>query len=207
MFWALLFVQHEEGRPQKLARKWHGRYYVADDFDARAGECVRRASEAVAAVTEAEVGKAGLLDDVANAVALPQQEWEIARACAELTRIRQRLRQLASDDRRTRTLLQPEWHAVEMSDAAVRRRVAALERYADRARAADGAYREWQVVEAVQELRPELQELLARTVRDDLAVAEIDELSMRTPLAELRRCIEDARQAGLALALDGSEPA
>ncbi len=81
----------------------------------------------------------------------------------------------------------------------------ALERYAERTRAADTAYREWQAFEEIQEIRTDLRELLARTVQDDLAVAEIDELSSRTPLAELGGASR-TRRAGLTLAMDEKEP-
>ncbi|NVI86131.1 hypothetical protein [Actinomadura sp. BRA 177] len=202
----ILFVQHEEGLPRRLAYEWHGRYYVAKDFDARALECVQRAQAAVVTIMDSEVGEAGLLDGIANAVALPRQEWEIARLCAELTHVRRRLREVGSDSRRMREMLEPEWRAAQTSDVGLRRRVVALERYAERTRAADTAYREWQAFEEIQEIRTDLRELLARTVQDDLAVAEIDELSSRTPLAELRRRVADARKAGLTLAMDEKEP-
>ena len=57
------------------ARTYHGRYLTGADFDARSRVLLRRAQDAVDAVTSSEVYRAGLLDE---GVALAGQEWDIA---------------------------------------------------------------------------------------------------------------------------------
>ena len=59
------------------ARAYHGRYLTGADFDARSRVLLRRAQDAVDAVTSSEVYRAGLLDE---GVALAGQEWDIALA-------------------------------------------------------------------------------------------------------------------------------
>jgi hypothetical protein len=200
---------------QRLARRRHGRYYLAEDFGTATlrdlvGHSLRRQMEraqaAVTTVLESEVNRAGLLDDVANAVTLPAQEWEIAQALAELTRLARQVRSVAGDTAaspRVLEVLEPQKQALRLSAEALERRVVALERYAEHTRAADRAYREWRAVQELEELGDDMRELLVRTVRDDLAVAEIDGLADRARLQELQRVLGEARQAGLVLAGPG----
>jgi len=216
---SILAVGCGEGRRQRLARRSHGRYYLAGDF---AGGSLRpvlrvsaidqmlRAQTAVETVMESQVNSDGLLDDVANGVTLPQQEWEIAQALAELSRIGRRLRDVAKDQpssSRVREAIEPQQQALRNSAASVVRRVDALERYAERVRAADAEYGEWQAVRKLEELSSDTREVLARTVRDDLAISEIDGLMDQRAVHPFQRTLEEARQAGLVLSAPGaSEP-
>lgn len=201
------YVGLRRENPHRLAVKHHGRYYTADDFDERTLTYLKRARRAIRTVLNSRIGRAGLLDDVANAVMLPRQEWEIARTCAELNRIERQISMVASKNAGLSGLLDEQRRALEVSVEAVERRVAALEQYADRTKAANAAYREYEAIKQIEEIQTDIQELLARTARDDLAVAEIDRLSADTPLAELRRAVEAAKEAGLALTLGTREPA
>ncbi|GGP99729.1 hypothetical protein GCM10010187_14340 [Actinomadura coerulea] len=206
-FFVTLLVRCGEGRPQRLGREHHTRYYTEADFNTRTLPLVRRAQDAVAAVLGSDVDAAGLLDDIANTLELPRQEWAIATTCAEVTRINRQLRSLRKSDTGLGEMLEPQQRALAVTIEGVGRRVAALEGYAERTAAADAAYREWQVMEELDDLRADVQELLARTARDELAVAEIGHLAEKTPLTELRRTVEEARQAGLVLAASEKEPA
>ncbi|MEV4005897.1 hypothetical protein [Actinomadura sp. NPDC049753] len=206
-FLVALFVRCGEGPPQRLGRDHHTRYYTEQDFDGRTLPLVRRAQDAVTAVLGSAVDAAGLLDDIANTLELPRQEWAIASTCVEVTRINRRIRSLRDGDAGLDEMLRPQQRALKQSIEGVRRRVAALEGYAERTAAADAAYREWQVMEELDDLRADVQELLARTAQDELAVAEIGHLAEKTPLTELRRTVEEARQAGLLLAASEKEPA
>lgn len=217
--WAALFAfEGGEDEGTELARAHHGRYYLDADFGTASlrpwfGVSLRRLMEraqtAVATVLESEVNTAGLLDDAANAVVLTQQEWEIAQALAELTRIGRQVDRAAAggeSSARIREMLEPQRQALKASAQALIRRVEALERYAERARAADAAYREWRTVRELEELGADTREMLARTVRDELAVAEIDGLADRSGLAPLRDSLEEARQAARVLAEPAAEP-
>ncbi|POX51848.1 hypothetical protein C3489_19260 [Streptomyces sp. Ru71] len=200
---------------QRLARLHHGHYYVDEDFGTSVlrplvGRSLRRqmlrTQIAVTTVLESEVNKAGLLDDVANAVTLPVQEWEIAQVLAELTRLATQVRSVTGNTTaspRVLEVLEPQKRALQLSAEALEERVEALERYAEHVRAADEAYRDWQAVQELEELGDDMAELLARTVRDELAVAEIEGLADRARLEALQRSLGEARQAGLDLAGDG----
>ncbi|NVI86133.1 hypothetical protein [Actinomadura sp. BRA 177] len=208
VLYAVLLVvrQPMDMSPRRLGRERHGRYYLADDFDEQALGYIERTRAAIAAIMDAEVGKAGLLDDVSNAVTLPRQEWEIARTCAELTRVTRQIERVRSEHAGLTEVLKPQRRALEIPAAAIERRVAALERYADRTKAADAEYLECVAIKEIKEIQADVRELLARTAQDDLAVAEIDRLSADTPLAELQRAVEAAKEAGLALTLGDKEP-
>ncbi|MEU5994130.1 hypothetical protein ABZ806_34605 [Spirillospora sp. NPDC047418] len=199
------FVQLRRENPYRLARRYHGRYYLADDFDEESLGYIERTRAAIATISDSDIGRAGLLDDVANAVTLPRQEWEIARTCAELTRVKRQIEKVRSKHAGLTEVLEPQRRALEMPAEAIQRRVAALERYADRAKAADAQYLEWEAFKEIEEIEADVRELLARTAQDDLAVAEIDRLSADTPLAGLQRAVAEAKDAGLELAAE-NEP-
>ncbi len=217
--WVLVFVLGcGESRRTRLGRRLHGRYYLAADFGGASlrdflgisavGE-MAKAQTAVRTVLGSEVNADGLLDDIANGVTLPQQEWEIAQSLAELTRIGRRLSEVTGDrpdSARVREAIEPQQRALRTSAASVAERVEALERYADRVLAADERYGEWQAIREVEALSADTHEVLARTVRDDLAVAEIDGLADRAELHPFQRILAEAREAGLVLtAPAGSE--
>lgn len=194
--WVVLLAKSGEPAEKVLGRRHHGRYYLDADFGDVVLKYVRRAQVAITTVMDSDVDSAGLLDEVANDVALPQQEWEIAETCAELTRLKRKLRRLRKSGS-VEEILAPQWEALRLSGEAIERRVAALERYADLTRQADEAFQQWKALQELEEVSADARELLARTVRDDLAVAEIDDLADRTPLDHLQLTIEEARRAAL----------
>jgi hypothetical protein len=67
--------------------RYRGRYLTGDDLDAPARVLLRRAQDAVDAVMNAEVSRAGLLDE---ATALAAQEWDIAVSLRDQARLRAR---------------------------------------------------------------------------------------------------------------------
>ncbi|WP_146087231.1 hypothetical protein [Thermomonospora echinospora] len=187
----------------RAARVHHGRYLTAGDFDRPAAGLLSRAQRAIDAVQGSRAQRAGLLDGVGNAVALPYQEWEIAEALAEHTRLR-REHEAQRPDRLSepvRALLEPQRRALALSVRSVTERVEALEDYARRVRDLDGAYHEWQVLRRLPEQNARHRDLLARTVRDDLAREEIDRLTGDAQRAEtaLHDSITSAVQAARAV--------
>ncbi|WP_018657526.1 hypothetical protein [Actinomadura flavalba] len=202
----LVGVATGEDEHAALARRHHGRYLVPDDFadgsltswfGVSLQRLMKRTQRAVADVLESDVNAAGLLDDTANAVALPRQEWEIAQALAELTRLAREVARVSdgATGERVREAVAPQRAALTTAASALAERVEALERYASRTRAADTAYREWRTLQELAELGDETRDVLARTVRDELAVAEIDGLADRSGLAPLRDTLAEARRA------------
>ncbi|MBX6383573.1 MAG: hypothetical protein IRZ07_11485 [Microbispora sp.] len=192
-----------EGPAGRLARTLHGRYVRPQDLGEAAAGLLERAREAVEAVLGSEVNRAGLLDDVRNAVTLPAQLWEIASTLAHIEALRAEHEAVPHpEDHRIAGLLGAQAQALDLATEAVTRRVAALEDYAAQAAAADKALRQWETARRLSARSAAYRELLARTVRDELAVAQIAGLTEEARRVEevLRVSVRRARDAGLALA-------
>jgi len=189
-----------EPRDLRSARRYHGRYLVAADFDHQAARLLVRAQRSVRTVLTATVTERGLLDELKNDLVLPEQLWDLGRLLCEQTVLRARQREVAGgmSTAELDAVLGPQRRALLRSTAALERKVEALERYAERVRVADAALR---AEEAVQDGDRYI-ELLARTEpAADTAVVQglADEAAGLH--ATLARSIDAAREAGRTLAL------
>ncbi|MCT9933894.1 hypothetical protein N5079_27145 [Planotetraspora sp. A-T 1434] len=192
-----------EGPAARLARSLHGRYVRPQDLDAAGVRLLGRAQMAVAAVLESDVNAAGMLDDVRNAVTLPAQVWEIALTLMRVDRLRAEHEAVPDrDNPRIAEMLDAQAEALTLATEAVTRRIGAIEDYAAQVRAADDALRQWKTVQHLSGRSAAYQELLASTVRDELAIAQIAGLTEEARRIEetLRASVSRARKAGLALA-------
>jgi hypothetical protein len=181
------------------ARSHHGRYLTAADFDSRSRALLRRAQDAIDAVTSSAVYRDGLVDEPAVSTALAEQEWDIALALREQARLRARRAELSQGHAGpvAATLLDRQVRAARLAEASVARRVTALERYVGEVRAADAAYRDWQSAAALAELDGQHLDLLARTAADEHGIAEIEAMSLharaiRLALRDLRDWLSSA---------------
>jgi hypothetical protein len=165
------------------ARAYHGRYLTGADFDARSRVLLRRAQDAVDAVTSAEVYRAGLLD----APELAEQEWDIAVALREHAQLRVARAELAPAEVGTAVaaVLASQAEVARAAEASLADRVAALERYADEVRSADAAYQDWQRAAALAKLNDRHLDMLARTAADELGIAEIEAMSQQARAVRL----------------------
>ncbi|MQY02879.1 hypothetical protein [Actinomadura macrotermitis] len=185
-------------RARELDRR-RDRYLMPQDLDGPGLELLGRVQRAIDAVRDSEVNREGLLDHVDNAVTLPRQEWEIAQVLARQSRLRAEQEEPGEDDPpEVRAALRPLLDKLDQSVRAVTRRVEALERYAERARAADDALRAHRRLEAIAARAHEYDELLADTVRDDLAVPAIERLTAQGDelVRTLRHRLAEAAEAG-----------
>jgi hypothetical protein len=116
-----------------------------DGLDASSRVLLRRAQDAIAAVTSSEVCRAGLLDSASVNMALADQESDIAAALRDQARIRARRAELApaSPGPMTAAVVSGQIHAAQLAESSLASRVEALERYAAEVREADAAYRDW----------------------------------------------------------------
>ncbi|WP_175596236.1 hypothetical protein [Thermomonospora catenispora] len=201
-------------RARALDRR-RDRYLLPEDFDEEAKALLVRAQGAVRAVLDSAVCREGLLDAADNARTLPQQEWEIAQALARQSVLRRREREIAD----SADLAVPELAAVledvledrrgrlAASVRAVTRRIEALERYADRVRAADRLLGVHRRLRELASSAHEYDDLLAATVRDELALPVIERLTAEgeSLLHRLRADLAEAAGAagGLSDALPG----
>jgi hypothetical protein len=178
------------------ARTHHGRYLTAADFDARSRALLRRAQDAIDAVTSSQVYRAGLVDEPAVRAALTEHEWDIALALRDQARLRARRsglsefqpgpttaalldRQVEAGQVETAQAETAQAEAARLAEASVARRVAALERYVAEVGEADAAYRDWQRAAALAELSGRHLDMLARTAADEHGIAEIEAMSQR----------------------------
>lgn len=202
-FLALLALCGED-KASRLARRRHGHYVRYGDLGQKYRSLLFRAVTAVDTVLESEVNAQGLLDDVRNTVTLPAQLWDISQTLMEVDRLTDEHHGARADDPRVAALLAPQKEVLRLATASVTERIVALEKYAERTRAADEALQQWRTLQRLAANGDAYQELLARTVRDELAVAEIDGLTEQARIVEeaLRASVAKARRAGLSLVPD-----
>lgn len=207
--WAIGALRHvREPATARAAREHHGSYLLPADFDRPAARLLVRAQRAIDAVLGSQAHGAGLLDDISNTVVLPWQEWAIAGALAEHTRLR-RERLAQQPERlspRVRALLEPQDRALELSIRSVTGRIEALEAYARRAGEADDAYHESRVLQTLPGQNARYRDLLASTVGDEMAGVEIRGMAEDAHRAEtaLRERVTGAARAGHDLAPPGA---
>jgi hypothetical protein len=173
--------------------RYRERYLTGDDLDAPARVLLRRAQDAVDAVTNAGVSEAGLLDE---APALAAQEWDIAVSLREQARLRARRAEItraagltspgdpapgdpAPVSTPANELLRQLLDAARVAERSVSHRVAALERFAAEVRHADAAHRDWHARARLAELTEPHLDLLARTAADSHGIAELAEMTGR----------------------------
>jgi hypothetical protein len=161
------------------ARTYHGRYLTDHDFDQRDRVLLRRAQDAIDAVTSSQVCRADVLDRAAVGTFLAGQEWDIATALREQARLRARRAELVTNDAGPATAahLAGQARVARLAESSLAARVEALERYAAEVREADTAYRDWQQAARLAELHGQHLDLLARTVADERSIADIEAMS------------------------------
>lgn len=194
-------------RRARALRLRRDRYLVPEDFDGQAQALLVRVQDAIGTVLESEVNQAGLLDSVDNAVTLPRQEWEIAQVLVRQSRLRaEQDEAMAPALPAVEAALRPLRRKLDLSVQAATRRVESLERYADRTRAADEVLRAQRQLDALAERAHVYDELLAESVRDDLALPAIERLSGQSDelLQMLRSRLVEAAEAAEAVTTDNT---
>jgi hypothetical protein len=177
-----LFGQPTGKVPAEVAaRTHHGRYLTDEDFDAPGRVLLRRAQDAIDAVTASAVCQDDLLDQAGVSAALTTQEWDIAVALREQARLRTRRAELRTTGAGpvTVALLGRQAEAADLAESSIAARVEALESYAAEVREADAAYRDWQQVSRLADLHGQHLDMLARTAADEHGIAEIETMSQQ----------------------------
>ena len=105
----------------------------------------------------------------------------------------------------TAAVIRPQQHYLAMVLNSVTSHAQNLERYAGSVKAVDATYRDWIGAQQAEHLNERVRHLLASTVRDELAAAELRRLTERTAAAEqaFRHSIQEASRAAETLALPG----
>ncbi|MFE1190132.1 tumor necrosis factor receptor family protein [[Kitasatospora] papulosa] len=176
--------------------------YVLDvDLVPAAEQLLARAGHAVAAVRRSRVHRDDYLDRQRNDVVLPEKEWEIAELLRAYSRVERSTPTKATGDE-ARPVLDAHQAVLQTALDGIERRVTALETYAEQTAAADRRYAEFRQIQQISAAGAELMDLLARSARDDLAVAEIDGLTdQATTVADaFKAALAEARESAHALA-------
>lgn len=132
LLWVVTGVKFGEYPQERIWRLHHDRFITVGELDESGRELLARAQRAIDIVLSSEVNAVGVLDKIHNKVALPRWEWELAKALRGLARLRATESGAGGSG--------PGSAAVADAAAKVTDRVAALEEYAARVRAADAAY-------------------------------------------------------------------
>jgi hypothetical protein len=183
-----LFGQPTGKVPAEVAaRAHHGRYLTDGDFGPRQRVLLRRAQDAIDAVTSSEVCREDLLDRAATTAVLADQEWDIAVALREQGRLHARRAELSAITAgpATATLLRRQAHAAHLAESGIAARVEALERYAAEVREADAEYLDWRQAAGLAELHGQHLDMLARTAADEHAIAEIGAMTQQARAVRL----------------------
>ncbi|MCX4682110.1 hypothetical protein OG413_43805 [Streptomyces sp. NBC_01433] len=174
------------------------RYVQPSELVEEARTLLARAQQAKKTVFASSVHRCDLIDRQRNEAALPRQEWEIAEALLEYSRL---MKAEPDDPRSSRVTaaLQLRRRSLKTSLDGIERRVLALEAYADEVSKADDRYQELQQIQQLTKGSEDVLELLARTARDDLAVAEMEEMNTEAVAvaATFTAALESAREAAV----------
>jgi hypothetical protein len=187
-FRVALFGQPTGKVPAEVAaRTYHGRYLTDHDFGKRDRVLLRRAQDAIDAVTSSQVCRADVLDRAAVDAFLAGQEWGIAVALREQARLRARRAELArtGPGPATAAHLAGQSRVARLAESSLAARVEALERYAAEVREADAAYRDWQQAARLAELHGQHLDMLARTAADERGIADIEVMSQQARAVRL----------------------
>lgn len=103
----------------------------------------------------------------------------------------------------TAAVLEPQKKALAMVLRSMTSRVENLERYASSVKTVDRTYRDWIGAQEAERLNDSVRDVLAETLRDELAVEELKRLTDRANIAKeaFRRSIHEANLAGETLAV------
>lgn len=198
-------------RRLQLAHTHADRYVLPHDLDHPCQMLLGRAQNAVAAILASHVHRAGLIDSIDNRVSLPEEIWQIAHRLRRLSAMHAEHRKLVPRDLPPglEDAFKPYTTALDAAWTSLTRRVRQLEKYAKQVRKADEVYHTHARLEAMAARTPDYQQLIADTVRDDLARRHIKELAEQTAQmrAQFEESLVQARQtAGELLSTPFTDP-
>ncbi|MFD7616071.1 hypothetical protein [Streptomyces sp. NPDC059802] len=179
----------------------HDQFVLSHELDPQASELLARAARAASRVQRSSVQRLDPADKQHNDRRLDGQVWEIAEALRTYSRVAGQGPAEAVSEAVAQAL-EPRNKVLRISLASIGRRVEALENYAGQIAEAEQRRRELRQLQQMTTGTEELLDLLAATARDDLAVAEIENMSdeVAKALALFNETLQSAQDAA-ALAL------
>jgi hypothetical protein len=179
-------------RRLRLAYEHAARYVLPEDLDYPCQMLLRRAQNAVDAVLNSRVHRAGLIDTINNQVTLPEEVWQIAQRLARLSAMHAEHGKLIPRDLPSgmEEAFKPYTTALDAAWTSLSRRVRHLEAYAKQVVKADKVFHAHRRLEALAARTPDYQRLIAETVHDEMAHAHIRELAEQA--AHVRKLFEES---------------
>jgi hypothetical protein len=187
-------------RERDLARN-PGRVIVPRDLDEDLRLLLARAQNAVTQILDSDVRASGLFE--ADEPVLRRHEWEIACAIGRLAEVRDLPRADRGVGALTASVVDAQQRALDIALAGILSRITGLEQYAGQVTAADDARRDWQSALELSGLNDNYLDLVASTAADELAVAELGQLTDRAAITAqaLRESLRQATVAAEVIAL------
>ncbi|MFG1942717.1 hypothetical protein [Nonomuraea sp. NPDC048826] len=186
-------------RKLRLAYEYANYYILPEDLDYPCQVLLRRAQRAAEAILGSRVHRAGLIDTIDNRVTLPEEVWQIAQRLRKLSAMHAEHGKIVPRDLPTglQDAFKPYSTALDAAWTSLSKRVRNLEQYAKQVLKADKVFHAHQRLEALAARAPDYQELIADTVRDDMARAHLKELTDQAKQARklFEESILEARQA------------
>lgn len=168
------------------------------DLDGTCRTILARAQSAIETILRSQVRAAGLVE--ADEPTLRRHEWEIATALRRMADLRAVHASQRPAGSRTVSVLEAQGRALDVAQEATEARVAALQRFAACVAAADAAYRDWREALQLSDLNSRYLDLVAATAADEIAVAELADLTDRAAISSA--ALQDSlRAANLATEL------
>ncbi|GAA4505263.1 MULTISPECIES: hypothetical protein [Nonomuraea] len=182
-----------------LAYEYANYYILPEDLDYPCQVLLRRAQRAAEAILGSQVHREGLIDTIDNRVTLPEEVWQIAQRLRKLSAMHAEHGKLVPRELPTglKDAFKPYSTALDAAWTSLSKRVRNLEQYAKQVVKADRVFHAHRRLEALAARTPDYQELIADTVRDDMARAHLRELTDQAAHARklFEESIHQARQA------------
>lgn len=174
----------------------HDRFVLGHELNAETAVLLARAVRAADRVKRSTVQRLDTADKQHNDRRLDGQVWEIAEALRTYSRVAGQGPAEAVSEVMAQAL-EPRRNILRISLASIGRRVEALENYAAQITEAEKRRRELRQLRRLTTGTAELFDLLAATARDDLAVAEIENMSgeVARALALFNEAVQSAQDA------------
>ncbi len=195
--------QKEEERRRRLQ-------LVRRSLDSECSDLLRRAEVAQKSILAFYARGGNLLDAPVDLELLRDNVEEVLNAGVKISNLRAQHKAIAEKSpptpgSMTAAVLEPQKKALAMVLRSITSRVENLEHYASSVKAVDRTYRDWIGAQEAERLNDPVRDVLAETVRDELAAEELRRLTDRANIAKeaFRRTIYEANLAGETLALPG----
>lgn len=211
---SILVVRQDRGRKHVQAEREHQReldrqYSIRRVLDARCGEILRRAEAAVDAILTSTARAQDLLDPPVDERLLGEHVEAILATLERVANLQAKHRSIEGRQAgpMTAAVLKPQQEALAIVLQAAESRMLNLERYASSVKAVDRTYWDFIGAQKAERLNEPVRNLLADTVRDQLAIEELNRLTERAAMAE-QAFYYSCQQANLAaeiLALPNDE--